>query len=107
MRQFLLDIPDALIDSARTDGAGELMIFFRIILPLNWPALATRALLSFTGNSDSILWPLVVINYDEYRTLPLADVAKRVRCSLQRTHGRLAVDINSDCFAVPSCVATL
>ena len=49
MRQFMLGIPDELIDAARVDGAGELRIFARVVMPLCRPALATLAILTFLG----------------------------------------------------------
>ncbi len=71
MRQFILDIPDDYIDAARIDGASEIGIFFRIILPLSRPAVVTLAILSFVQNWDQFLWPLVVTTTDQYRTLPI------------------------------------
>jgi multiple sugar transport system permease protein len=71
MRQFILTLPDELLDAARIDGASEAAIFRIIVLPLTRPALATLALLTFMGNWDSFLWPLVVTSGDTYRTLPV------------------------------------
>jgi multiple sugar transport system permease protein len=71
MRQFILTLPDELLDAARIDGASEPAIFRIIVLPLIRPALATLALLTFMGNWDSFLWPLVVTSCDTYRTLPV------------------------------------
>ena len=71
MRQFMLDIPDDYIDASRIDGASELGIFFRIVLPLSRPAVVTLAILSFVQNWDQFLWPLVVTTTDQYRTLPI------------------------------------
>ena len=71
MRQFILTLPDELLDAARIDGASEPAIFRIIVLPLTRPALATLALLTFMGNWDSFLWPLVVTTGDTYRTLPV------------------------------------
>ena len=72
MRQFILGIPDELLDAARIDGAGEYRIFFRIVLPLCGPALATLAVLTFLGNWNSFLWPLVVASTEDMYTLPVA-----------------------------------
>ena len=72
MRQFILGIPDELLDAARVDGAGEYRIFFRIVLPLCGPALATLAVLTFLGNWNSFLWPLVVASTEDMYTLPVA-----------------------------------
>jgi multiple sugar transport system permease protein len=72
MRQFMVGIPNELLDAARVDGAGEFRIFFRIVLPLCGPALATLAVLSFLGNWNSFLWPLVVASSEDQYTLPVA-----------------------------------
>jgi multiple sugar transport system permease protein len=72
MRQFIDDIPDALIEAARIDGAGEVRIFFRIVLPLCKPALATLAILTFLGSWNNFLWPLVVAQTEDMYTLPVA-----------------------------------
>ncbi|MEA4884706.1 MAG: carbohydrate ABC transporter permease [Clostridia bacterium] len=72
MRQFVMGIPDELLDAARIDGASELRIFNQIVVPLCKPAIATQTLFSFTGHWGAYIWPLIVINSDELRTLPLA-----------------------------------
>ena len=72
MRQYILGIPDELLDAARVDGAGEYRIFFRIVLPLCGPALATLGVLSFLTSWNSFLWPLVVASTEDMYTLPVA-----------------------------------
>ncbi len=72
MRQFLLSIPDDLIEAARVDGAGEWRIFWRIVLPLCRPALATLGILTFLASWNNFLWPLVVATTDDKYTLPVA-----------------------------------
>jgi multiple sugar transport system permease protein len=72
MRQFIQEIPDSLIEAARIDGASELRIFTRIVLPLCGPALATLAILTFLGSWNNFLWPLVVAQSESMYTLPVA-----------------------------------
>ncbi len=72
MRQFILGLPDELIQAARVDGAGELRIFFSVILPLCGPALATLGILTFLGSWNNFLWPLVVAQTEDKYTLPVA-----------------------------------
>jgi multiple sugar transport system permease protein len=72
MRQFILGLPRDLLDAGRVDGAGELRIFARIILPLCGPALATLGILTFLGSWNNFLWPLVVAQTDSHYTLPVA-----------------------------------
>ena len=72
MRQFIMGIPDELLEAARVDGAGEYRIFFRIVLPLCGPALATLAILTFLSSWNAFLWPLVVASTEDMYTLPVA-----------------------------------
>ena len=72
MRQFILQLPDDLLDAGRIDGAGELRIFRSIIMPLCGPGLATLGILTFLGSWNSFLWPLVVAQTQEHYTLPVA-----------------------------------
>nr|WP_235522370.1 carbohydrate ABC transporter permease [Cellulomonas sp. Root137] len=72
MRQFMQGIPDELVDAARVDGAGELRIFWRVVMPLCKPALATLAILTFLGSWNNFLWPLVVASTEDMYTLPVA-----------------------------------
>jgi len=72
MRQFIGGIPDELLDAARVDGAGEHYIFWRIVMPLCGPAIATLTILTFLGSWNSFLWPLVVANTEDMYTLPVA-----------------------------------
>ena len=71
LRQYMLTIPDELIDSARMDGAREFGIFWRVVLPLCRPALAVLAIFSVLWRWNDFLWPLVVTN-ERTRTLPVA-----------------------------------
>lgn len=72
MRQYIADLPDELIDSARIDGAGELQIFLRVILPLAKPALAALAILTFLNSWNNFLIPLVMAQTEDRYTLPVA-----------------------------------
>jgi multiple sugar transport system permease protein len=72
MRQFFLGLPDDLMDAGRVDGAGELGIFARIMLPLCRPALATLGILTFLGSWNTFLWPLVIAQTEDKYTLPVA-----------------------------------
>lgn len=72
LRQYMLSIPDELIEAARVDGAGELKIFLRIVLPVCRPALAVVAILSIMWRWNDFLWPLVVAQSESVYTLPVA-----------------------------------
>ncbi len=70
LRQAYLSIPQELEDAARIDGAGDLMIWWRIMLPLTVPALATLAIFQFVAFWNSFLWPIIILKTpDKY---PLA-----------------------------------
>lgn len=71
MRQFMHNIPTELIEAARIDGAGELHIFIRLVLPLSQAVLATLVIFYFMWNWNDFLWPLVVLNSSDKYTLPI------------------------------------
>jgi multiple sugar transport system permease protein len=72
MRQFILSIPDDLLEAARIDGASEPRIFWQIVLPLCRPALATLGILTFLASWNNFLWPLVAATTEDKYTLPVA-----------------------------------
>jgi len=72
VRQYARSLPDELIEAARIDGAGELRIFFRIVLPLLKPVLATLAVFTFMAAWNDFMWPLIVLTDQERYTLPVA-----------------------------------
>lgn len=72
LRQYMLSLPDDLIEAARIDGAGEWRIFARIILPLCRPALAVVAIFSVIWRWNDFLWPLIVAQDESVYTLPVA-----------------------------------
>jgi multiple sugar transport system permease protein len=71
MRQFMTGVPDELLDAARIDGLSEFGLFTRVALPLVRPALAALCIFTFLGNWNAFLWPLIVIQTPEMRTLPV------------------------------------
>lgn len=64
LRQYMLTIPDELLEAARMDAASEWRIFWRIILPLSMPALSVLAILSVIWRWNDFLWPLIVLISD-------------------------------------------
>lgn len=71
LRQYMLTIPDELLEAARMDAASEWRIFWRIVLPLTAPALAVLAIFSVMWRWNDFLWPLIVLNREEVFTLQL------------------------------------
>jgi multiple sugar transport system permease protein len=71
MRQFMLTIPRELEEAAKVDGCSYFGIYWQIILPLCKPVIATLGILTFLGMWNEFLWPLVMINSIDNKTLPL------------------------------------
>ena len=72
LRQYMLTLPDDLLEAARMDNASEWRIYWRIVLPLSAPALAVLAIFSILWRWNEFLWPMVVLNRSESFTLQLA-----------------------------------
>jgi multiple sugar transport system permease protein/sn-glycerol 3-phosphate transport system permease protein len=72
LRQFFLSIPRELEDAARIDGCSPLMSYWRIVLPLSKPALATVAIFTFMDSWNDFLGPLIYLSDESHRTLALA-----------------------------------
>lgn len=70
-RNFFLEMPHDLHDAARVDGCSEAGIYARIYLPLAVPVIATVSILNIIGVWNTFIWPSIVINKDEWFTLPL------------------------------------
>ena len=71
MRQFIVNIPDDLLDAARIDGSSEFGTYVRIILPNLKAPLSALAVFSFMSTWNAFLWPLLVVNDDRHRTVQL------------------------------------
>jgi multiple sugar transport system permease protein len=72
MIQFISQIDDAYLEAARIDGASELTIFFKVLLPMCKPALATIGILTFMGSWNDFMGPLLYLRGDSKMTLQLA-----------------------------------
>jgi multiple sugar transport system permease protein len=71
MRQFMLSIPEDLLDAARIDGQNEFRIFLTVAIPLSTSALATLAIFNFIGNWNAFFWPLIIASRPATFTLPV------------------------------------
>jgi alpha-1,4-digalacturonate transport system permease protein len=85
LRQYMLTIPDELLDAARIDGASEWRIYTQVILPLAKPALAVLTIFSVMWRWNDFLWPLIVLSRSEMFTLQVG---------LQSFQGQLNVQWN-------------
>ncbi|MBB3343975.1 multiple sugar transport system permease protein [Luteimonas sp. RC10] len=72
VRQYARSIPDELLEAARIDGAGELRIFFQIVLPMLKPVLVTLTIFTFMAAWNDFMWPLIVLTDQSNYTLPVA-----------------------------------
>ena len=71
MRQYLITFPTEYLDASRVDGLNEFPIYWKIVLPNCTPVIATLGILSFRNQWDNLLWPLLVSQREEMKTIPL------------------------------------
>lgn len=71
MRQFMGQVPDDLLDAGRIDGLNEFQLWWRIAVPLTMPAMAALAILTFLGNWNAFLWPVIVLSSEQMLTIPV------------------------------------
>ena len=88
MRQFMFGVPDELLEAARIDGANEFRLYWTIVVPIAMPVLATLAILTFLGNWNSFIYPLVMAQEPNMYTLPVA-LATFATGQYQADHGML------------------
>ncbi len=88
MRQFMLGVPDELLEAARIDGANEFRVFWSVAMPIATPVLATLGILTFLGSWNSFLYPLVMAQEPGMYTLPVA-LATFATGQYQADHGML------------------
>ncbi len=70
-KQYCESLPDELLDAARIDGASDMRIFWFLVIPLSSPALSALAIFHFIWIWNDFLWPLLVVDKDAVRTLPI------------------------------------
>jgi ABC-type glycerol-3-phosphate transport system permease component len=87
MRQYMLSVPDEMLDAARVDGASEFGIFWRIVLPTSIPGLISLSIIFFMSSWNNFLWPLAILHSDAMQTVPV------MLNSLQGPPGRTAFDV--------------
>jgi sn-glycerol 3-phosphate transport system permease protein len=71
LRQAFLALPHEVLEAARVDGAGHIRVMTSIVAPMAQPAIITMALLSIVAKWNEFLWPLIVTNTSDMRTLPI------------------------------------
>lgn len=81
MRQYMLSLPDEVLDAARVDGANEFEIYWRIVLPLCTPVLGALGILAVVYQWNQFLWPLIVARSNDMWTIPVGLNGLRVYAS--------------------------
>jgi multiple sugar transport system permease protein len=72
MRQFMQSLPNEILDAGRIDGCGEITLVRRVVVPMSTNGLAVVGIFTFITTWNNFLWPLLVLNTEEMRTLPIA-----------------------------------
>ena len=70
MKQYLESFPDEMLDAGRLDGLSEWGLFWKMVFKNSTPAIATAAILSFRGQWDNLLWPLLLAQKETMKTIP-------------------------------------
>lgn len=72
MRQACSAVPDSLLEAGRLDGMTDFELFWTIVRPAAWPGIAALAVVTFVNSWNAFFWPLVAVDSDRAKTLPLA-----------------------------------
>jgi multiple sugar transport system permease protein len=72
MRQVIRSLPYEILDAGRIDGCNEFSLFWRIVLPMSTNGVAVMGIFTFVQNWNDFLWPLIILNSEDMRTLPIA-----------------------------------
>lgn len=94
LRQYILSsLSPSLIEAARIDGASELFSFHRIVIPIVSPAVATMAIMSFIGNWNNYLLPMIIISKNEKMTLPVMMATLRSSTDINANQGAIYLSV--------------
>ena len=93
MKQFYEGIPNELCEAARIDGASELYSFHRIVIPILSPAVATMGIMSFIGNWNNYLLPMIIINKNEKMTLPVMMATLKASTDINSNQGAIYLSV--------------
>lgn len=94
LRQYVQStLSKALLEAARIDGAGELHIFHRIVLPIMAPGIATMSIGAFIGNWNNYLVPLILLNTPDKMTLPVMISTLNAATDLQKNQGAIYLGV--------------
>lgn len=94
LRQYVQStLSKALLEAARIDGAGELHIFHKIVLPIMAPGIATMSIGTFIGNWNNYLVPLILLNTPDKMTLPVMISTLNAATDLQKNQGAIYLGV--------------
>lgn len=94
LRQYVQSsLSPALLEAARIDGAGELLIFHRIVLPIMSPGIATMSIMGFIGNWNAYLTPMLILNSQEKYTLPVMVAALKNSTDITGNQGAIYLTV--------------
>lgn len=90
LRQYIISsLSPSLVEAARMDGASELYIFHRIVIPIVFPAIATFSIMSFIGNWNNYLLPMIILNTPQKYTLPVQLASLRSSTDITENYGAI------------------
>jgi multiple sugar transport system permease protein len=72
MRQVIQSLPGEILDAGRIDGCNEFSLFWRVVLPMSTNGIAVMGIFTFIASWNDFLWPLIILNSEKMRTLPIA-----------------------------------
>ena len=99
MTQYLKgSLPKSILESARIDGCGDLMMVFRIVIPNIKPALITLSMLAFLGSFNNYVGPLILLNKESLYTLPLG--IKLLSSAFRLDYGAMIAGLSIGTFPV-------
>lgn len=94
LRQYVQSsLSPALLEAARIDGAGELLIFHRIVLPIMSPGIATMSIMGFIGNWNAYLTPMLILNSSDKYTLPVMVAALKNSTDITGNQGAIYLTV--------------
>lgn len=94
LRQYVQSsLSPALLEAARIDGAGELLIFHKIVLPIMSPGIATMSIMGFIGNWNAYLTPMLILNSQEKYTLPVMVAALKNSTDITGNQGAIYLTV--------------
>ncbi|MCR5754635.1 MAG: carbohydrate ABC transporter permease [Acetatifactor sp.] len=90
LRQYIVSsLSPSLIEAARMDGASEIYMFHRIVIPIVFPAIATFSIMGFIGNWNSYMLPMIILNSPQKYTLPVQLVSLRASTDITQNYGAI------------------